>query len=131
KPVTVSKATPSVSISWPAWTFDGTAHQATGSVTGVGGADLGAASSISYYNGLKGRGSALAGAPKDAGDYSAVAHFDGNGNYTAALPIVKPVTVSKATPSVSISWPAWTFDGTAHQATGSVTGVGGADLGAA
>ena len=131
KPVTVSKATPTVSISWADWTFDGTAHVASGSVTGVGGADLGAADSISYYNGSTGSGSPLAGAPKDAGDYSAVAHVNATANYTAADSSVKPVTVSKATPTVSISWADWTFDGTAHVASGSVTGVGGADLGAA
>src|SRR4051812_7887631 len=207
----IAKATPSVSVSWAGWTFDGTAHPASGSVTGVGGANLGAASLISYYNGSTASGSPLGGAPTNAGDYSAVAHFDGNSNYTAADSAVKAVTVTKralvisavdkskvygdanptfigsisgvqngddvtlsfttsadatsgvgdyaivphangtvgvlanydvqptngtlsvtkATPSVSVNWPNWTFDLTAHAATGSVSGVGSppADLG--
>jgi MBG domain (YGX type) len=200
----IAKATPTVSITWADWTYDGTAHPASGSVTGVGGTDLGAASSISYYNGSTASGSPLSGAPTHAGDYSAVAHVNATANYTAADSAVKalsvtqrtltikaddqtkvygdvnpaftgsisgvqnsdPVTLSfstaadassgvasyaivphaggtpavlanysvdatngslsvtKATPSVSVNWPDWTFDVTAHAATGSVTGIG-------
>ena len=46
-----------------------------------GAADLGAASSFSYYAGSSASGSPLAGAPSNAGTYTVVAHFGGNGNY--------------------------------------------------
>ena len=81
---TIARATPSVSVSWSDWTFDGTAHVATGSVSGVGSpaANLGAPDSFTYYSGPHATGSPLAGAPADAGTYTVVAHFNGNGNYT-------------------------------------------------
>jgi hypothetical protein len=126
KTVTVSKATPSVSVNWTDWTFDGTAHQATGSVSGVGSpaTSLGSADSFAYYSGSDASGTPLPAAPKDAGTYTVVAHFNATANYTAADSAAKTVTVSKATPSVSVSWAGWTFDGTAHQATGLISGVG-------
>ena len=131
---TIQKATPSVSVSWSGWTFDGTAHPASGSVSGVGSpaADLGAPDSFTYYSGLDATGQALAGVPTDAGTYTVVARFAGNSNYTAADSAEKTVTVDRATPSVSITWAdPQGYNGNPHPATGSVSGVGSpaADLG--
>ena len=54
-----------------------------------------------------------------------VAHFAGNGNYTAADSAEKTVTVAKADASVSITWAdPQTYNGNPHPASGSVSGVG-------
>jgi hypothetical protein len=83
KTFTIGKATPTVSVNWAAWTFDGTAHPASGSVTGVGGAALGTPS-FTYYSGTGTSGTPLAGAPSGVGTYTVLAAFAGNSNYTAA-----------------------------------------------
>ena len=83
KTFTIGKATPTVSVNWTAWTFDGTAHPASGSVTGVGGAALGTPS-FTYYSGTGTSGTPLAGAPSGVGTYTVLAEFAGNPNYTAA-----------------------------------------------
>jgi hypothetical protein len=83
KTFTIGKATPTVSVTWAAWTFDGTAHPASGSVTGVGGAALGTPS-FTYYSGTGTSGTPLAGAPSGVGTYTVLAGFAGNSNYTAA-----------------------------------------------
>src|SRR5262249_49498269 len=81
----INQATPTVSATWSGWTYDGTAHAASGSVTGVGGANLGAATSFTYYVGAGTGGTNLGSTPpKDAGTYTAVAHYAGSTNYTAA-----------------------------------------------
>ena len=121
-------------MSWSGWTFDGTAHPASGSVSGVGSpaADLGAPDSFTYYPGPDATGQALAGVPTDAGTYTVVARFAGNSNYTAADSAEKTVTVGRATPSLSITWAdPQGYNGNPHPATGSVSGVGSpaADLG--
>src|SRR5207248_2410809 len=101
KTFTIGKATPSASINWSGWTFDGTAHAASGSVSGVGSpaANLGNPDSFSYYSGSIATGTPVAGAPKDAGTYTVRADFNGTSNYTNAF-ATKTVTVAKATSTV-------------------------------
>ncbi len=130
--VTIAQATPTVTASWSGWTFDGTGHAATGSVTGVGGVNLGGPTTFTYYSGNNTSGTNLgSAAPINAGTYTVVAHYAGSGNYTIADSSAATITIAQATPTVTASWSGWTFDGTAHAATGSVTGVGGANLGSA
>ena len=63
--LTVNPATPTVSVTAPDATYDGTAHSATASsVTGVSGANLGAASSFIYYVGADIGGISLAPPPQ-------------------------------------------------------------------
>lgn len=83
KTFTIGKATPTVSVNWTTWTFDGTAHPASGSVTGVGGAALGTPT-FTYYSGTGTSGTPLAGAPSGVGTYTVLAGFAGTSNYTAA-----------------------------------------------
>ena len=105
KVLSITRATPVVTVTWMGWTFDNTAHLATGSVAGVGtpAANLGSPDSFSYYNGSTGSGTALAAAPKDAGDYSVVAHFNQTANYSAADSAVKAVTVAKRSTATTVS----------------------------
>ena len=57
-------------------------------------------------------------------------NFAGNDNYGPASNTAA-IVIAKATATVSVLPVSATFDGLAHGTTGTVTGVGGADLGAA
>ena len=131
KTVTIAKAASTVNVVWADTTFDGSSHPATGSVDGVGTppADLGSPS-FTYYAGSDTSGTALAGAPTNAGTYTVLASFAGNGNYNGDT-AEKTVTIAKAASTVNVVWADTTFDGSSHPATGSVDGVGTppADLG--
>ena len=116
--VTIDKATPTVSATGGTFTYDGAAHVATGSITGVGGASLGPLAFT--YNGSPD-------APVGAGSYAVVASYAGDVNYRAAS-ATATLTIDKATPTVSATGGTFTFDGAAHSATGLVTGAGGASL---
>jgi hypothetical protein len=127
KPFTIDKATPSVSATWSDWTYDGTAHAATGSVSGVGSPaePLGTPNVFAYYSGSTAIGTPLPGAPTDAGTYTVVAHYNDSGNYAQADSAPKTVTVAKATPTVTITWATpQTYNGGTHPATTAVKGVG-------
>src|SRR5439155_686106 len=122
----INKATPTVSVTWTSYTYDGSAHPATGFAYGVGGTSdvLSPAATFSY----QGTGSTTYGptatAPANAGTYQVTASFAGNANYTSAANSAS-ITISKATPTVSATWTSYTYDGTAHPATGFAYGVGG------
>ena len=94
--VTIAKAASTVNVVWADTTFDGSSHPATGSVDGVGTppADLGSPS-FTYYAGSDTSGTALAGAPTNAGTYTVLASFAGNGNYNGDT-AEKTVTIAKA-----------------------------------
>ena len=120
KTITIEKADASVSITWAAsQTYSGNPHPASAVVDGVGGeADLSPAAELTYYSGEDTSGTALAGAPTDAGTYTLLASFAGNGNYVPAS-ATKTITIDKAEASVSVSWAdPQTYDGDPHPATG-------------
>jgi hypothetical protein len=81
----IGKATPTVSVTWASWTFDGAAHPASGSVTGVGSpaANLGTPT-LTYYTGATATGSPLSGAPSAVGTYTVLASYAETANYKAA-----------------------------------------------
>ncbi len=68
KTIVIAKAASTVNVVWADATFDGGSHPATGSVDGVGSpaANLGSPS-FTYYAGSDTTGTALAGAPTNAG----------------------------------------------------------------
>ena len=103
--------------------YDGKPHPATGSVTGAGGVSLGAPV-ITYNPGG-------ASVPVGAGTYQVLASFAATTDYAAASNNnTGSVVISKFTPTVKVTGGTFAYDGNPHPATGLVTGVGGASLGA-
>ena len=87
KTFTIHKATPTVTVTGGTFTYDGMPHGATATVRGVGGVEL--AGALLTYNGS-------IDVPVNAGTYTAVATFDGSGNYGHATGAAV-VTILKAT----------------------------------
>jgi len=101
-------------------TYDGQAHAATATVTGVGGVVLGQVTSSTTHT--------------NAGTYSdTVTYTDATGNYKNASKTVKSyilkATVTLTGNGLNGSGYFGTYDGAAHAATATVTGVGGVVIG--
>jgi hypothetical protein len=63
-----------------------------------------------------------------AGPCTVTASQAGNGNYNAAADVPRSFTINQAAATISVSGYTGTYDGNAHGATGSATGVNGEDL---
>jgi len=87
----IAKFTPTVNVTSGTFTYDGSAHPASGSVIGAGGANLGAPSFT--YNGSST-------APVGAGSYVVVGSFAGDNNYNPASNTAT-ITINKANASVT------------------------------
>ena len=96
--------------------YNGAAESATGSATGVGGVNL--ASDVK----LSGTIHTNAGTYTDAWTFS-----DPSNNYQAASGTITD-TIAKATATINVTPYSVTYDGTAHSATGTATGVLGERL---
>ena len=115
---TINKANTVISLTGYVGTYDGTSHQATGTATGVLGEDLSAGLDLSVTS------------HTNAGTYiDAVTFTDVTGNYKNTIKNVKS-TISKANAVITVNSYSVTFDGLAHTATGTATGVLGEDLSA-
>jgi hypothetical protein len=113
---TVSKANATIVITPYNVTYDGNAHTATGTATGAGGVDL---SGLLTLNGT---------IHTDAGDYpSDPWTFAGNAVYNSANGTVHDI-INKADAIIAVTPYDVTYDGNAHTATGTATGVNLEDL---
>jgi hypothetical protein len=114
---TVGKATATINVTPYSLTYDANAHTATGTATGVGGANLIADLTLSGTT------------HTSAGTYASDAwsFTDPSGNYANASGTVSDL-ISKATATINVTLYSVTYDGNAHTATGTATGVGGANL---
>ena len=112
--ITISKADATVTVTGYTGVYDGAAHGATGSATGVLTEDL---SSLLHL------GASFTNVPGGTAHWT----FDGNGNYNATAGDVS-VTISKADATVTVTGYTGVYDGAAHGATGSATGVLTEDL---
>jgi hypothetical protein len=140
-PVTVSHATPTVSVSDASLPYNGNAFSATDSVAGVvTGVDTtpastleGVAPTLTYYQGtystLAALNTALAGgltgsstAPSLPGSYTVVASFAGSIDYSSGQAIAT-FTIGQAMPTVSVSDAGGTYKGSSFPATATVAGV--------
>ncbi|WP_020467567.1 beta strand repeat-containing protein, partial [Singulisphaera acidiphila] len=116
--ITVGKADAVFSLSGYAVTYDGTAHSASGTATGVLGEAL---------SGLNFAGTTHTGAI--ASHTATVTFTDVTGNYNDAALLV-PVSIAKANAAVTVSGYSGKYDAASHGATGTASGVGGTDLAA-
>ncbi len=112
-----------VTVSGGPFTFDGSAHAATITVTGVGGATVSGSSAVTY-NGV-------ATVPTNAGTYAVSVIFtSADNNYNNASGSGS-ILINKADSMTVVSVAGgvtFTYDATAHPATVSVTGAGGLSL---
>lgn len=112
----IAMANAAISVSGYSVTFDGKSHTATGTATGVGGVDLGADLTLSGTT------------HTNAGTYADTWTFhDATGNYADASGTVND-SIGKANATINVSGFSGTYDGASHGATGTATGVGGANL---
>jgi hypothetical protein len=117
KTFVIHKATPTVTVNGGTFTYDATAHPATGTVT-RGAVSLG--SPVFTYNGASE-------SPVNGGTYNVVGTFAGDANHNPATGSAT-ITINKTIPVVTVTGGTYTYDGQPHPATASATGVGGALL---
>jgi len=112
----VAKANAVISLTGYYGTYDGAAHQATGAAIGVNGEDLSAGLNMTITS------------HTNAGVYiDTVTFTDVTGNYKDTIKNVKS-TINRANATLTLTGYYGTYDGTSHQATGTVTGVLGESL---
>ncbi|UFH35209.1 MBG domain-containing protein [Flavobacterium acetivorans] len=112
--IDISKADALVSVSGYSGVYDGLAHGAMGSATGIGSVDLSSGLNL---------GLSFTDVPGGTANWT----FDGGINYNDESGSVA-IDISKADALVSVSGYSGVYDGLAHGATGSATGVGLIDL---
>lgn len=103
-----------IQVSGYTGTYDGAAHGATGTATGVNGEDLSALLTF---------GDTFTDAPGGTAQWT----FAGNANYNAAEGSVA-ITILPADATIAVSGFNGTYDGAPHVATGSATGVNNENL---
>lgn len=108
------KKTAVIVVSGYSGTYDGNAHGATGTATGVNGEDL---------SGLLNLGQSFTDAPGGTANWS----FAGNAGYNAAEGTAA-ITIDRAEAVIAVAGYAGTYDGAAHGASGTATGVNGENL---
>ena len=94
--INVLQATPTVNVTAPNAAYNGSPYSVlTSSVTGINNANLGAATSFTYYVGVGTGGTDLGGTdPTAAGTYTVVAHYAGSANYAAADSVPTSFTIT-------------------------------------
>ncbi len=112
--IVINKADATIDVSGVTVTYDGTAHGATGTATGIDGSDL---------TSLLNFGEAFTNVPGGTANWS----FAGDTNHSPANGSVA-IVINKADATIDVSGVTVTYDGTAHGATGTATGIDGSDL---
>ncbi|HEY0009321.1 MAG TPA: choice-of-anchor Q domain-containing protein [Tepidisphaeraceae bacterium] len=106
--------------------YNGTAQiGGSGTVTGAGGLNT-SATSLTYSANADGTGVADF---TNAGTYYVTANYAGDANHTASVGTAVAIIINKADATVNVTGYSGVYDGAAHGATGSATGVGGASVG--
>ena len=111
---TIARADANIVVTGHSGTFDGAAHGATGSATGVNGENL---------SGLLSLGVSFTNAPGGNAFWT----FAGTADYNGAGGAVA-IVINQASASITVSGYTGMYDGLAHGATGSATGVNGENL---
>jgi hypothetical protein len=112
--ITISQADATIKVDGYSGVYDGNAHGATGTATGVKGESL---------NSLLHLGSSFTNVPGGTANWS----FDGDTNYKPASGSAA-ITISQADATIKVDGYSGVYDGNAHGATGTATGVKGESL---
>jgi hypothetical protein len=115
----INQANATINVTPYTVTYDGTAHTATGTATGVGGVNLAADLTLSGTT------------HTSAGTYAADnwSFTDPAGNYASASGTVSD-KINQASATINVTPYTVTYDANAHTALGTATGVGGVNLAA-
>ena len=108
--IVITKANATINVNGYTGVYDGAAHGATGTATGVGGGDSA---------GLN-LGASFTNVPGGTANWT----FTGDGNYNDASGTAA-IVITKADATVTVNGYTGVYDGAAHGATGTATGVGG------
>ena len=114
----ITRADATISVSGFSGAYDGDAHGATGTATGVDNEDL---SSLFDF------GASFTNVPGGTASWTFNAGYTNN-NYNTASGTAN-IVINRVTPVVTATGGTFDYDTFAHTGTCSVTGVGGADLG--
>jgi hypothetical protein len=131
--ITITPATPMLSVSAPGGTYDGSPFAASVAIAGSPGAAPAASlenvsPTLTYYAGAGTSGTDLGATPPSApGTYTVVASFAGSADYTATRSSPLTFAIAPASPAVLLSLSGGTAAyGQAVTITATVTGVSGA-----
>ncbi len=113
--LTITAATPTISVTGYTGTYDGKVHGATGSATGVNGADL---------SSLLALGATFTNVPGGTANWT---FHDPAGNYVDQHGNVA-ITLTQAAATIVVTPYSVTYDGKSHTATGTATGVNNESL---
>jgi hypothetical protein len=115
----INQANATINVTPYTVTYDGTAHTAIGTATGVGGVNLAADLTLSGTT------------HTTAGTYASDgwSFTDPAGNYASTFGTVSD-KINQASATINVTPYTVTYDGTAHTASGTATGVGGVNLAA-
>src|SRR6185503_3026249 len=114
--IVINKATATIHVTGFSGTYDGDAHGATGTARGVLNENL---DSLLHISGT------FTNVPGGTATWA----FDGNANYDSATGLAT-VTITQANAAITVNGYNGVYDGAAHGATGTATGVKGENLGA-
>jgi Bacterial Ig-like domain (group 3)/PKD domain/NHL repeat/Beta-propeller repeat len=128
--VTVTLATPTVTVGDAGGVFNGSPYAATGTVAGVvagvdnapGSTLEGVPLTLTYYAGTTATGTPLSGAPSAAGTYTVVASFPGSQDYTSGSASAT-FLVYQALPVISVIDAGGVFNGSPFPATATIAGI--------
>ena len=122
----IDKAASTTMVTVTDVTYDGKQHGGTAFVTGAGGLNQNLA--ITYTGKLNdGTSYSSTDAPTEAGQYTATAAYEGDGNHTASSD-TKSFIINKAEAAIKVAGGSYTYDGEPHGATGTATGINLEDL---
>jgi len=114
--IVINKADATITVNGYTGVYDGNAHGASGTATGIGGVDL---------SGSLNLGATFTNVPGGTAHWT----FTGGTNYNDASGDVA-IVINKADANIVVNGYTGVYDGGAHGATGLATGVGGVDLSA-
>ena len=112
-----AQTAPTLTVTDAGGVYNGSAYAATANVDSIEGVPV----TLDYQQGTTDLGST---APINAGSYEVTAYFAGSTDYTPASASTQ-FTITKATPTITVTDAGGTYNGAAHPATLSVTAIEG------